>query len=74
MTKQGFMIQYAIELQVRYDWAKKADRLERFMEGVKTTLTTNNPVWNHDGAAVTAAWRSIGGKGKPSMKALRELP
>lgn len=74
MTKREFLTQYALELQVRYDWAREAARLERFMASVTESLTGDRKTWNHEGDAVTAAWRRIGGKGKPTFKALHALP
>lgn len=77
MTKTAFLQAYRAEL-ARYPWAADPERLARFMRVCAGTIAT--PVdlseghWNHDGDAVTAAWRAIGGKGKPTLKALRALP
>lgn len=72
MSKAAFLATYRAELLARYDWAATPERLERFMTSVAGTLAGAN-TWNHDGEAVTAAWRAIGGKGKPSKKALQSL-
>lgn len=73
MNKEKFIELYKIELLKMYDWAKDEKKLERFLENVKITISTNTAPWNHTGAAVNAAWKSMGGKGKPTLKALRAL-
>lgn len=72
-TKQNFLTAYKVELIARYPWASDSAKLERFMNSVSETLNGAN-TWNHSGEAVTAAWATIGGKGKPSKTALRTLP
>ena len=72
-TRSSFLQAYRRELASRYAWATDSDKLARFMRSVDETLDGSNS-WNHDGAAVTAAWKLIGGKGQPSLKALRGLP
>lgn len=74
MNRQSFISTYRAELIARFPWAQDADKLQRFMASVETTISTSAATWNHDGEAVTAAWRAIGGKGKPTLKALRALP
>lgn len=69
MTKQAFLAAYRDALALAADAAK----LDRFMVSVAATLEGPRATWNHDGDAVTAAWRAIGGKGKPTLKALRAL-
>ena len=72
MTKQAFLAAYRAAL-VAYPWAADAARLDKFMASVAATIEGPHATWNHDGDAVTAAWRAIGGKGKPTLKALRAL-
>ena len=43
------------------------------MLSVRATLRGPVATWNFDGPATVAAWRAIGGKGKPTLKALRAL-
>ena len=74
MDKARFETALGAELMARYDWARDPKRLHRFMESVARTIRGECWTWNHDGEACAAAWRSIGGKGKPTMKALRALP
>jgi hypothetical protein len=74
MTRQAFLREYRADLCARYDWAYGDERLDRFMASVERTISTKAKTWNHTGEAVTAAWRSIGGKGKPTLIALRALP
>lgn len=73
MTRSQFLTAYETELKARYSWTSDAPKLARFLEGVAMTLNGGS-MWCHDGEAVTAAWRFIGGKGKPTLKALRALP
>lgn len=74
MTKTLFLAQYRAHLLAMFPWAQDAAKLARFMESVETTISTDRATWNHDGEAVNAAWKDIGGKGKASLKALRALP
>lgn len=75
MTKAAFLSALSAQLPEKYEWAKDPARLARFMEAVASTI--NRPAgggpWHHEGEASTAAWRVIGGKGKPTLKALRAL-
>ncbi|MEN3144590.1 hypothetical protein ABDF71_21610 [Ochrobactrum sp. WV_118_8] len=74
MNKEAFLSTYRSELIDRYAWAADTAKLDRFMGSVKATISDASvSTWNHDGEAVTAAWRAIGGKGKPTKKALRAL-
>lgn len=73
MTKEKFLTNYRDEIMSRYEWAYDVDKLDRFMASVRRTITTQAKTWNHDGDAVMAAWRSVGGKGKPTLKGLRAL-
>lgn len=73
MSRAAFLAAYRAELIAMYPWAQDAARLERFMGTVVDTLDGPGSPWHHEGDAVTAAWRNIGGKGKPTKKALREL-
>jgi hypothetical protein len=75
MTKEQFLTAYREQLKATYAWARDdAAKLERFMASVRNTISHGVSTWVHDGEAVTAAWRAIGGKGKPTLKALRALP
>lgn len=73
MTKAQFLTNYRAELIARYSWAADTAKLDRFMASCDETISSPRAKWNHDGEAVTAAWRSIGGKGRPTLKALRAL-
>lgn len=74
MNRTAFLATYRTELLARFAWAQDAAKLDRFMASCEVTISTSAATWNHDGDAVTASWRSIGGKGKPTLKALRALP
>ena len=75
-TKSGFVLAIEREIVQRHAWAKDAAKLATFMDAVRNTITTtaSGHIWHHQGPASDAAWREIGGKGKPSLKALRALP
>jgi hypothetical protein len=56
-------------------WALDEKKLDNFMESVERTINSQTRcTWNVYGDAATAAWKFIGGKGKPTYKALRALP
>lgn len=70
-TKEEFLTAYEACL-LCYTWAADPAKLAKFMASVRATLDGAS-TWNHDGDAVNAAWKLVGGKGKPSLKALRAL-
>lgn len=75
MTREQFLAAYERHLRHVYQWPGVEGKLERFMDSVKFTLDQDKRAsWNHMGECVTAAWQEIGGEGKPTLKALRELP
>jgi hypothetical protein len=55
-------------------WATQPERLEIFMAQVSRGLVLKQTAWNKDTPANQAAWKSIGGKGKMTWKALFALP
>lgn len=74
MIKQAFLEAYRRQLVATYAWAQDATKLERFMLEVRETIkSAPTGAWAWDGPATTAAWLSIGGKGHPTLKGLREL-
>lgn len=74
VTKNAFLAAYRTALVAAYPWAADVTRLNRFMASCVWTLEGPSATWNHDGEAVVSAWKSIGGKGRPTLKALRALP
>ena len=73
MTQQAFIDAYRVNLIQMYAWAQDAAKLDRFLKSCRDTLAGTTNSWSHDGDAVNAAWKSIGGKGRPTLKALRAL-
>lgn len=73
MTKIAFLAAYRADLLQRYEWARDAAKLHRFFESVEQTINGGPATWNFSGESVTAAWKAIGGKGKPTLKGLRAL-
>jgi hypothetical protein len=71
MTKQQFITIYREKVSA-LPWAIDSEKLECFMQSVENTLAGAS-TWNHDGPSTIVAWREIGGKGKPTLKALRAL-
>lgn len=57
-----------------YQWAADEARLEKYMAVVADSLAGKGPGYEFNGVASCQAWKEIGGKGKPSLKALRALP
>ena len=62
----------------RYPWAGNPEKLDRYMgrveDGIASDKYRGGAGFEYDGPASVAAWRAIGGKGKPSLAALRALP
>lgn len=73
MTYELFIAEYKHELLVRYEWASNPGKLENYMYSVMTTIRDGRNTWFADGEAAAAAFHSIGGKGKVSLKKLRAL-
>lgn len=76
MTREKFTETLRALIVERHAWAADADKLARFMGAVAATLRgdAGGPYFDHTGNATKDAWRAIGGKGRPSLKALRALP
>jgi hypothetical protein len=71
MNKTSFLSEYRKSVSA-LPWASNSDKLERFMESCRATLDGAS-TWQYDGELCVKAWRAIGGKGKPTLKALRAL-
>lgn len=74
MTQVDFIKAYMAELKARYPWTSDLAKFAKFMQGVTLTLRVGGNQWVAEGEAVKAAWKSIGGKGNPSLQKLRDLP
>lgn len=75
MTREKFTEALRALIVQRHTWAGDAAKLARFMASVDATLNAGDgPYYDHTGDATKDAWRAIGGKGRPSLKALRALP
>lgn len=74
MSQASFLATYREILYARYAWAQNDSKLALFMISVQRTIEGPEKTWNHDGDAVAATWRIMGGKGKLTIKALRALP
>lgn len=72
MQRSDFIKEYRLSLARVYPWAGNGMKLDAYIASVRETLSGGNS-WHHLGDCVTAAWKAIGGQGKPSLKALRAL-
>lgn len=57
-----------------YPWAFDQERRARFNALARESVETGRNLIAIDGPAVVKAWQAIGGKGRPTYKALRALP
>jgi hypothetical protein len=73
MTRKTFLSAYQNNLLEMYDWAQDTVKLNKFMGICEDTLK-GDCQWNPDGDAARKAWRTIGCKGKMTLKGLRGLP
>lgn len=73
-TQAAFLRHAKEGFRQRYQWAHDSEKLARFMDSLTTTITTDRNTCMIDTPSIIAAWRAIGGKGKPTYKALRALP
>jgi hypothetical protein len=73
MTKANFLKAYEARIVASHAWAKDMTRLATFMRVASETLSGVSGSWDHRGGAAVEAWHDIGGKGKPTLKALRAL-
>lgn len=75
MTKAQFLTALRAELLAHYgeQWASDPEKLQRFMVRTTEMLDTVSTTVNIEGPAFVEAWRAIGGKGRPTYKALRAL-
>jgi len=71
MNKRSFLFEYRKAVSA-LPWASNPDKLERFMESCRATINGAS-TWQYDGELCVRAWHAIGGKGKPTLKALRAL-
>lgn len=74
MNRKTFLATYRAELLASYDWSKDPAKLDRYMASVEATVSGEAKTWNASGPSLDSAWRKIGGKGKPTLKALRAMP
>jgi len=71
MNKTSFLSEYRKSVSA-LPWASNSEKLERFLESCRETLNGAS-TWQYDGELSVKSWRAIGGKGKPTLKALRAL-
>jgi hypothetical protein len=80
LTKTSLLATYRSNLLAYHgptSWVHDPAKLDKFMADVEATVRGPKNLVTFDlraGSALMAAWRSLGGKGKPTYKALRALP
>lgn len=75
MTKAAYLAKLRELIVARYPWAQDAAKLGRFMDAARVSLgLAEGQQADIGGQSFTDAWRALGGKGKPTLKALRALP
>jgi hypothetical protein len=72
MTKEQFITIYREKVSA-LPWANDSEKLQRFIQSASDTIENKANSWNFNGPSSVAAWREIGGKGNPTLKALRAL-
>ncbi len=71
----AFLTALRAGVSATYPWAQtNPAQLDSFMRSVDSSLRERRTGFVHTGVCVTAAWRAIGLKGKPTWKALFSLP
>lgn len=74
MTKIALILEFSRQLHLRYEWAKDAQRLNVAMIRTLTEFRCGKKNTAIDGEAFRAAWKAIGCKGKPTYRAIFDLP
>lgn len=74
MTKEKFLAAYREFVTANYAWTIDTAKLDRFMESVKATLTTDRIPWAWNSSSTKTVWKALGGKGPMTLKGLRALP
>lgn len=72
LTKTAMRAAWLTELQ-QFPWFADPVKRENFSASIDRTLAGGQTCMI-DGPACIAAWKSLGGKGKPTYKALHALP
>lgn len=76
MTKAEFLAEYRRTLVRTYSWPNDyPEKLETFITQTAATIRGNVAlVGLVNSPAVIETWQTLGGKGRPTLKALRALP
>lgn len=76
ITQQQFLIAYKQALIELYPWTSDSHKLQRYMDGVERSITTNSTIWTVDpkSPALNKVWNSLDLKGPLTIKTLRKLP
>jgi hypothetical protein len=79
LTKTNFLTEYEKNIRYTYSatWAKDENRVKHALRCCEATLgmlTEKHQVVDHTGSVFVATWKQLGGKGKPTLKALNALP
>lgn len=75
MSRTKFLDVLRVELVAKHDWAKNNPvKVDHWINLTRATMETSRNEINIDGPAFLAAWRAVGGRGRPTFKGLRALP
>ena len=78
LTKQNFLSAFKAAIKAKNPPWLADDvndvKLDNFMAVVYKTLTTKSIPWMWNTPLSFETWKSLGGKGKPTLKAMRAMP
>jgi hypothetical protein len=72
-NQKAFLAAWRRRIEATYDWAKDAEKIERFMGSIERMLTTDRNCVDINSDTCRAAFREANGKGRLTYKALRTL-
>jgi len=76
-SRNEFLRAYEAQLKMVHGWANDKSQLTEFITQVEKVLNDwkcfSKHRWNYTAKTVYAAWRGIGGKGRPTLTQLRAL-
>ena len=72
-NQERYIAIYIDEVQKRYPWAQDESKLAKARAHITQAIAAKRNEWQIDGEAGVAAFRALGGKGKPTFKAIFAL-
>ena len=71
--QERYIAIYIDEVSRLYPWAQDEAKLAKARNTIAQAIADKRNEWQIDGQAGLAAWRALGGKGKPTFKAIHSL-